>query len=562
MQKISKNNKICHCEEAAGRRGNPTRSVISRTKGPLQSPALFRDDKRGFSTIELLIAMTIVVLALSAVILVSFGNQSLATDSQTAAEAQHKAQELIEMEQANARFDFNLVNPLPVPPATFIQDDIYKKKVDVTNPLDPITHLPDYFTKKVTATIIWTGDHNRTENVSLSTLVTDPSATGGGSACSSVLSGDWTNPQKREYEFGSEILKDTSSGFPITSIQAFDHRLYVTVDNDNGNNPGTFFILDISNPAQKPVLLTPPLWDNSPVGRGLNAVAVDGGKYAYVANAYGAPFSTCAQGVSCNQMQVIDIGVMPPAVVKNFKVPGVTGTGGQGVGKSILYKEGIVYLGLTKNPGPEFIIIDVGGGGTPGASPTDPKILSSLEIGSAVNALFVKNGYAYVASPDDQELKIYDVHIPSSPRLAGGFDAPNGGGNNGNGKSIYLIGSTLYFGRTLLNGNEFYILNDSNPEANLPVLGFKDIRNSGNNTSVNGILVRDFLAFLITNEEFQILRVDNPTNISQYANPLTLPPGTGGGLQGTATDCEGNYIYVGSQSSNDKGYISVITGGP
>jgi hypothetical protein len=84
--------------------------------------------------------------------------------------------------------------------------------------------------------------------------------------------------------------------------------------------------------------------------------------------------------------------------------------------------------------------------------------------------------------------------------------------------------------------------------------------NGSTNSSVNGIIVRDALIFLITNEEFQIYHRDSLGAMSQYASPLTLPPGSGGGLNGSAADCEGNYIFVGSQSSNDKGYISVITG--
>ncbi len=146
--------------------------------------------------------------------------------------------------------------------------------------------------------------------------------------------------------------------------------------------------------------------------------------------------------------------------------------------------------------------------------------------------------YAYIASPHSNELIILDVITnPASPTLVGSYDAPGGGGNNGNGKSLYLVGNTLYFGRTLLSGNEFYILNNTNSETSLPVLGSKNILNGGNSSSVNGIIIRDYLAFLITNGEFQTFRIDDPTNITQYASPLTLPPGSGGGLQGTASDC-------------------------
>ena len=132
-----------------------------------------------------------------------------------------------------------------------------------------------------------------------------------------------------------------------------------------------------------------------------------------------------------------------------------------------------------------------------------------------------------------------------------------------------MVGNKLYFGRTLLSGDELFILNTSDPtDDDLPDLGSKNIQNGDDgqppvpfNTSVNGIITRSNLTFLVTNEEFQIWDTSDPVNITEYADPLTLPPGTGGGLQGSASDCEGNYIFVGSQSNNDKGYISVITGG-
>lgn len=508
---------------------------------------------RGSSILEVLIATAILTLGISAASLLSFANQTLKTDITTNTEALTKASSLLEAARADAEKDFNLVNPLAP-----TLDDVYTKELDV----DPI----DFFTKKITSLASWTGEGGRALRVSLSTLVVNPDGPGGGDTCDSVLAGDWTNPQKTEYEFGADILEDTSSGFPITSVQSYQHKLYVTVNNDNGNNDGTFFILDITDPGVMPVPLKE--LDNNPaVGAGLNDVAVDGTQYAYVANAYGANFTTCANpnglNKSCGQLQVVDMSVSPPSIVYTMKIPGVTGSGGQGVGTRVFYKNGIVYLGLAKATGPEFHIIDVGGGGTPGAAPATPKHMGSYEINNGVNAIFVRDGYLYVASPHDEELKIFDMSDLAAPALVGGFDAPGGGGNNGNGKSFSFVGGRLYFGRTLLDGNEFYILNSDDPETNLPVLGSKDIRNaSNNNTSVNGIIIRDYLAFLITNEQFQIWRIDNPDAITVYANPLTLPPGSGGGLQGTAADCEGNYIFVGSQSSNDKGYISVITAGP
>lgn len=516
---------------------------------------IFFPKQKGFATLEILIAMAIIVMAISTVLPLVAGGQSMSIGSRTSQEALYATQQLLEEARAEAEIDFNLVNPIGP-----IQEDIYETSLSVEQ--------VDLYTKKVSGIAGWGGEYGQNLGVSLSTLITNPEAINGGDTCSSVLAGDWSNPQLTEYEFGDDILGDTSSGFPITSIQSFEHKLYVTVNNDNGNNDETFFILDISNPADTPVVLG--RLDNSPapndISEGLNAVAVDGNNYAYVANAYDSSPKNCTENTNCAQLQIIDIAdSSAPSVVRNFKIPSYTSPGASGklaAGNSIFYKNGIVYFGLANaNSGAEFYTIDVGGGGG-GGSPLNPVILGSYDLGTGINAIFVKGDYAYIASPDNQELKIFDISNPYSLTPVGGFDAPAGGGNNGNGKSLYLVGTKLYLGRTLLNGNEFYVLDNANPATSLPVLGSKDITNSGNNTSVNGIIVRDYLGFLITNEEFQIWNIQNPSNITQYANPLILPPGTGGGLQGTATDCEGNYIFVGSQSSNDKGYISVITSQP
>lgn len=511
--------------------------------------------KKGSSILEILIAVTILSLGIGAVLLLSTANQDLKIDSQTNGEALSKAESMLETARALSRQDFNLVNPIPV-----TIDGIYSKNLDV--------QMVDFFTKKVLSNISWNPSGARPQGIQLTTLVTNLDSLGGGNTCNSILEGDWTHPQSKEYEFGRDILYDTSSGFPVTSIQAYKHKLYVTVNNDNGNNPGTFYVLDITNPQNKPVLLSPALFDNNlAVGAGLNAVAVDGSHYAYVANAYGASYTTCnnpgGTNYSCGQLQVIDINnPAAPSMEYSYKIPGVIGHGGQSIGKSIFYKNGIIYLGLAKTQsGPEFNVIDVGGGGIPGASPTNPKIMGSgFSVGSAINSIYVKGDYAYIATPDNEELKVLDIHDPiAGITQVGEFDAPAGGGNNGNGRSVSLVGDHLYLGRTLLNGNEFYILNDVNPESALPVFGSQDIKNlSSNNISVNGIIVRDYLAFLVTSEEFQIYKIDDPMNITLYATPLVLPPGSGN-IDGAAADCEGNYIFVGSQGSNDKGYISVIT---
>lgn len=503
----------------------------------------------GMATLEILIAFTIFILCISAVIIVNFSNQSLTTDLQINNESISKAEAMLEKARADSRFDFGLVNPSSTTETS--GPLVFTKNLNVeTSATDPTL---DLWTKRVTSKVTWQMA-GRTLNTVFSTLLTNREAISGGDTCGSVLTGDWTNPQKTEYEFGADLLNDTSSGFPIKAIQTFDQKMYIAVSNINGNNDETFFILDIADPTLTPSDVLGKL-DNSPgtISEGLNAVAVDGEQYAYVANAYDSSPKTCLENNNCAQLQVIDVGnPTNPFIARDFKIDSFTSGNKLANGNSVVYKNGIVYLGLANAAnGEEFFIIDVGGNGV--GTPTSPVILSSIEIGNGVNSIFVRNNYLYIASPNNQELKIFNITDLLDPTIAGNFDSPSG---SGNGKSIALVGNKLYLGKTVPNsGNDFHILNNSNPDIALPEIG-----GMNSPSSINGIIIRDFLAFFITsNGQFQTWNISNPNSITQYATPLILPPGSGGGLQGTATDCEENYIYVGSESSNNKGYISVIT---
>ena len=132
----------------------------------------------------------------------------------------------------------------------------------------------------------------------------------------------------------------------------------------------------------------------------------------------------------------------------------------------------------------------------------------------------------------------------------GGYDAVGG---SGNGKSLYAVGDSLYLGRTV-GGTEFLILNNSNPATadppGLVALGGKpDV-----DESVNGLVVRDYLSFLLTNSQLRVLKTNVPASISPYAS-VALPAGS----QGRSLDCEGNFLYAGFTLSG-KAYVGAITG--
>ncbi len=481
----------------------------------------------GFSTLEILIAMAILAICLTAVILVLFGSQSMMVDSQINSEALTKAQELLEKEQALARKDFKLVNPIA--PVT---DGIYQKKIDVYGSANP----SDFFTKKITATVSWTGEYNRQLSVQLSALVTDFENAVGGDTCSSVLTGDWTNPNPPVSIFVGNI--NSASLYPAISVDAYKQKLYVAISDAVDPDFPTLFVYDITNPSA-PFLLSS-IDNDTGIGitAGINAIhATD--KYLFAAK---------ATGPGSGQLQVFDItGLTPPV---NFEVLGVTGTGDQAIGNSIFYKDGYIYLGLTTTgSGPEFHIIDA----------HDPTTLGLSEVGSwppaggslsnNINDIYVKGRYVYLAHPTDisspyvEEITVLDISNPTNPQRVGGYNAPD---DDGYGKSIYSVGDTLYLGRIVTAGNpEFYILDSSN------LSGISEIASQEISEDVNGLLVRDYLAFLITNNQFQIWRIDNPSSISNYYSVSFAG--------GTSLDCEGNYLYASSIDSSYNGYLSVIS---
>jgi hypothetical protein len=514
----------------------------------------FKSEKEGSITLELLITFVILIMNITAVMLIIYGGQSIIVDSQTSNEALSMAQNLMEKAKSDANLDFNLVNPIPS-----TSYDIYNKSL--------LVNQVNLFTKKITSIVDWKMDDNRDQEIKLVSYLTNPDAVDGGDTCSSILTGNWKSPHVIQ-SYDLKELVDPSSGFPVTDIQVHDNKLYVTISNNNGNNGDkSFIIFDVSEPSQYPQL---PLGmvDNNPAKKyGLNAVAVSN-NYAYVANAYTPTnFASCTSinGVnpSCAQFQVIDINNPSNPLVKySLKLPNVSG--GQAKGKSIFYKDGYVYLGLTSTGpgnGPEFHVIDVHNPLAPVAVGSWPD--AEHDINNVINDIYVRGNYAYLAHPRDsvfnEQMTILDISNPSNPQRVGGFYYSDSIG--GNGKSLAMVGNTLFLGRTASNINnsadnipEFFALNNSNPTSIQSVpLGTKALDTA---ISINGLIVRDYLAFFITNTEFQIWNIGDLNNIYKWETPsLSLP-----GSTVITMDCEGNYIFVGSLDTNNQGFVSLITG--
>jgi len=484
-----------------------------------------RKSNKGSVLVEVLIALAILSLGISAVLLLSSANQDLKVDSQTNNEALAKAQEQLENMRALSRQDINLVQNCDDSSATKCSgalDPFYNRKVIVTD--------IDSFSKQVTSQVTYSIGSLRPQKVELSTVVADWISVLGGDTCTQTLSGDWANPQL----LGTVDVGGDNGG---TDVDVLSKKAYVTT-NPSGNNKPNFYVVDVANPnIDLPILGS---IDTNPSTEAGLATVHAAGKYAYVAN-----MSTVSQ------LQIIDISVpTSPTVVPSASLK-VTAVGDAAVGNSIFYTNKRVYLGLIKSSGPEFYVIDV-------SDPLNPLAKASFEINSRVNAITVKNNIAYLAVPDDdststisEQLKILDVSQADAGVITQlNTFSPNPATMSGEGLYISKDGKTLYLGQGGANSSNpvFFSLDVTNPNSISPInskyIGTKVDGKIG--ITVNAIAVRSNLAFLWTSDTnlgFQIWDLNNLGSPTPYAALNTQQTPTGG------LDCDGNLVYTAQRSN-------------
>ncbi|MGC9602179.1 MAG: hypothetical protein ABSE76_00330 [Minisyncoccia bacterium] len=480
--------------------------------------------QKGFSTVEMLVAMTLMLLTLAAALLLSFGSQSLLADSAGNTEALSLADEILGNEEALARKDFNLV--VPTTAIATIGSTAYTESVAVLTQNNSLT-------KKVTVAVSWTGEYGRAEQVSLGTYVTDFENAFSSDTCDTDLSGNWMAPiVANAVQNFAQLADDASGTYTLTDVKARQGKLYVTASNSSSGKE-TFFIFTLANNI--PTLLSK-LDNDAKHNTGLAAVALSN-NYAYVAGA-----------LSSDQLQIIDISnpsnLASSSIVATYKIP-ASDVPNAGAGNAIFYKNGYVYLGLVASGGGEFNIIDV-------RNPQSPEWVGSYNVGNAVNGIYIEGSYAYLASPNARNLIVLDISNPANPLLVGSYTPAT----SANGERVLALGDTVYLGRTY-GTNELYALNATAPASIVP-LGFKDL-GVGSNTSINGMVLRSNIAFLLTNKQLVSYDMSNPAAISAYGAPLVLPNAT----SGAALACDGNTLFAAANdaSTNGHGYLYVIQPG-
>lgn len=479
----------------------------------------FKNNQSGVATLEILIAMVVLVLALTTVILVLFGGQSVTTDTQTSQEAIYMAQKELEIIRAQSRGTSTQFNSIMTTSAT-VSGDIYTKQLTVVD--------ISFCSKKVKSGINWSLEQ-RPQVIEITTVLTNLSAgAGAGGDCDPAPPSDpWRDPDT----LGSEDI--SPAGAKGTDVDVLNKMVFLTAKHAASSSHDFYIInaIDSSNPTTASSL---------DMGPGLNAVDA-----AMNVGGTGKNFAFAASDDSSGQLQIIDVtDLNNPTVAASASLPGVNPAGSFPEGRAIFYHDAKVYIATWETAGPELHIFDV-------STPTAPVWKGSRELNHSIRKIFVKGNYIYLATSGNQnELVILDISDPTSiqPPFPGvgnpepwRFDAAG----NEDGASIYVLGDKAYLGRKRGSSDELYVLDVGTPSA-ITSLGSKDIDLDPSTSEIVDIVVVADLAFLATgdsNEEFQVWNIAEPSNIIRYST-LNFP------AKITGLDYEDDLVYS-SVDSND-----------
>ncbi len=343
--------------------------------------------RSGQSILEIVIAMAILVGAISTVIVVVFGNQSISVDAQNAQEATNRARRVVEEARAAARQDFASLQTSSTTANGFTESILVEEI--------------DQYTKKATVRVEWEADPLRTEKIELVTILTDwkiaQQESGG-------LSGDWTKPQT----LGTINLGPGVAGQDIEVLNATIFIAGLASDKKKKD----FFVINVAIPN------TPTVTTSIDTGPGLVALSL-AGTYVYAANTD-----------KNAQLQIIDISnESAPSVVSSTGLQGNTEEG-----RSVFVGGSYAYIGTEESSGNELQIFNV-------SDPFNPSSVWTGEIGADVNDIYVSGTHMYVAtSRDDMEFMIFDVSNPQSAQQVGSFDA------GADGLSIFVANNMAHLG--------------------------------------------------------------------------------------------------------------------
>jgi len=403
--------------------------------------------QRGFSTIELLIAFSVMILSISAVVMVAFGNQSNAIDTELAQRGLYIAQERLEQAAAAMMSGFDVVTS-EASPITY--NDHYETQLTVTD----ISEC----TKRVESNSFWQRDaRNLKSSLSMVVGSAEASVALGGNCATTEASGNWDTPQS----IGSISPSDFAGQGTDIGLTYIDGKQYALLTTNSSSN-SDFYVIDVSDPLNVDSNEDVTSLEAGDAGlNGLSVAKIDDVPYAFVLN-----------NANIEQLRVINLlDPTSPSIVGSATLPNMNHACSPPsspclAGQSIFYYDEHVYIGtnylafgtppLQNN---ELHIYNV-------SNPSSPVWVNSINVNRDVNSIAVKDHIAYLgtgpgSSAPYSPLNIYDVNPSSSDYLdkVGSFTISV----SRKGTSVLTLGNRLYLGLSrTTSGNDLYILDISN----------------------------------------------------------------------------------------------------
>jgi hypothetical protein len=478
-----------------------------------------RATTEGIATLEILMAFAVIILCISAVVMVVFGNQSLSIDANTNNEAITKAEKLLEDTRALSRTDFAAIDS-----STTIETSgqlVFTKNLEVLNSFGECK-------KHVKSKISW--DNSRPQKIEFETFLSDlAGVVAHGGDCDDTPSSEWDNPVT--------ATSINIGGQGATDIDVRNNFIYLTSD-ASAVPKEDFFVYEFN-----PTVMSLTLRGKRNVSGGLNGVDVID-DYAF----------TIDSEIS-NHLRVFDISnpsdALYPESVTSTSLPNMT----TGIARSIYYYDGFVYIGTqylacgacspTSPVNNEFHIYKV----SSPYSPSNPNWEASINVNHNINDIVVRGDYAYLATSDNTgEVQIFDISNPSSiapdDTPLGVFDTPG----NEDGQALYLLGNKLYLSRdrTPAARKDFYVLDVHDP-TDPEELGYKNLGLNPGTTTV-GLVVREPLAFVAVDNPTSGLKILNVSDLSSITDHVVCTT-LNFSENSTAIDMDDDFIFSANSSN-------------
>jgi len=435
------------------------------------------NNSNGFSTLELLIAFAVMTLSMTAVIMVAFGNQSIAIDTELAQRGLYIAQQKLEKTAADLHANFNTA----VHQFSFVaHNDIFDTQITALD----ISECA----KRVKSSALWNRDQRNLRN-SLSMIITDPeiSEALGGDCATEEPADTWDTPQS----LGSISPSDFSGQGTDIALATINGTRYAFLTT-NAQNNNDFYTIDVSDPLN--------------VNSGTDVTALEIGESGLnglaVAKVNDVPYAFVLNNANTEQVRILNLSnptsptIVSSITLQNLNYNCVPPSSPCKAGQSIFYYDEHLYIGTNylafglSHENHEFHVYDV-------STPSTPTPSASIDVNRNIYDIEIANGIAYLAtgpgsSAPYNPLQIYDMDPASSDYLdkIGQFTI----GIDRNGTSVDVLGDRIYFGLSRTSsGNNFYILDGSDPTSPTQLA----VANTNtNNSSIGALSVHGNLAFI------------------------------------------------------------------